>query len=120
LAALALSADSAAVTAIANDYGYAQVFARQLQAFGRPGDCAVALSTSGESPNVLVALDAARALGLTCIGLLGRSGGAARALVHHAVVVPAQDSARIQEAHLFIGHTWCAQIEQALGLVPAD
>jgi D-sedoheptulose 7-phosphate isomerase len=120
LAALALTADSAALTAIANDYGYAQVFARQLRAFGRPGDCAVGISTSGESPNVLQALQAARALGMRCIGLLGRGGGAALALTDHAVVVPAQDSARIQEAHIFIGHTWCGQIEQALGLVPAD
>ena len=118
LAAMALTADSAAMTAIANDYGYEQVFARQIGAYGRPGDCAVGISTSGDSPNVLRALDAARDAGMTCIGLLGRSGGAALALTDHAVVVPAQDSARIQEAHIFIGHTWCGQIEQALGLVP--
>lgn len=120
LAALSLAADSAALTAIANDYGYAQVFARQLRGLGRPGDCAIGISTSGESPSVLRAMEAAHVLGMTCIGLLGRDGGTAQALAHHAVVVPAQDSARIQEAHIFIGHTWCGQIEQALGLVPAS
>jgi D-sedoheptulose 7-phosphate isomerase len=117
LAALALNADVAALTAIANDYGYAEVFARQLSALARPGDCAVAISTSGNSPNVLKALQVARTLGISTVALLGRDGGAARALADHAVVVPHEDSARIQEAHIFIGHTWCGQAEAALGLV---
>ena len=117
LAALALNADVAALTAIANDYGYAEVFARQLCALARPGDCAVAISTSGNSPNVLKALQMARTLGISTVALLGRDGGAARALADHAVVVPHEDSARIQEAHIFIGHTWCGQVEAALGLV---
>lgn len=117
LAALALNADVAALTAIANDYGYAQVFARQLAALARPGDCAVAISTSGNSPNVLQALQVARTLGISTVALLGRDGGAARALADHAVVVPHEDSGRIQEAHIFIGHTWCGQVEVALGLV---
>jgi len=119
LAAQSLAADSAALSAIANDYGYAEVFARQLQALGRPGDAAIGISTSGASPNVLRGLQAARAQRMSCIALLGRDGGPARALADRAVVVPHEDSARIQEAHIFIGHTWCGQIECALGLLPA-
>lgn len=117
LAALALNADCATLTAIANDYGYEQVFARPLQALARPGDCLVALSTSGRSPNVLRALEVARGCGVATVALLGRDGGDARRLADVSVVVPHADSARIQEAHIFIGHTWCGQIEQALGLV---
>jgi len=116
LAAMALNADVAALTAIGNDYGFEAVFARQLQGLARPGDCAVALSTSGNSPNVLQALKAARAGGVTTIALLGRGGGSARQLADLALVVPNNDSARIQEAHIFVGHTWCAQIESRLGL----
>lgn len=117
LAAHALTADGAALTAIANDYGYAEVFARLLTAQARPGDVAIGLSTSGRSPNVLRAFEAARALGVGTIALLGRDGGPARAAAELALVVPHEDSARIQEAHIFIGHTWCGQIEAALGLV---
>jgi D-sedoheptulose 7-phosphate isomerase len=117
LAALALNSDVAALTAIANDYGYAEVFARQLAALGRRGDCAVALSTSGRSPNVLRGLESARQLGLHTVALLGRDGGPARLSAERAIVVPHEDSARIQEAHIFIGHTWCGQIEQHLKLV---
>ncbi|MGA0609284.1 D-sedoheptulose-7-phosphate isomerase [Caldimonas sp. KR1-144] len=119
LPAWSLSGDVGALTAIGNDYGYEQVFARQLQAHARRGDCAIALSTSGRSPNVLRALACAEELGLESIALLGRDGGPARTMARLALVVPHDDSARIQEAHIFIGHTWCGQIEQALGLVPA-
>lgn len=117
LPAIALNADVATLTAIANDYGYEQVFARPLAALARPGDCLVALSTSGNSPNVLLALETARECGVTTVALLGRDGGRARALADVAVVVPHGDSARIQEAHIFIGHTWCGIVEQSLGLV---
>jgi D-sedoheptulose 7-phosphate isomerase len=117
LSAISLTADSAALTAIGNDYGYAEVFARQLIAHARAGDVAIGLSTSGRSPNVLHAFAAARPLGVTTIALLGRDGGAARAAADQAIVVPHDDSARIQEAHIFIGHTWCGQVEAALGLV---
>lgn len=120
LAALALNADAAAMTAIANDYGYAEVFTRQLQALGRAGDCAVGISTSGRSPNVLQALRAARSAGLATVGLLGRGGGEAQGLVDHALVVAHEDSARIQEAHIFIGHTLCSQVEALLGLAPPE
>jgi D-sedoheptulose 7-phosphate isomerase len=117
LAAMALNSDIAALTAIGNDYGFDEVFARLITALGRPGDCAIALSTSGRSPNVLRALEAAHQQGLHTIALLGRDGGPARMHAELAIVVPHDDSARIQEAHIFIGHTWCGQIERRLGLV---
>jgi D-sedoheptulose 7-phosphate isomerase len=117
LSAMALNSDSAALTAIGNDYCYAEVFARQLAALGRRGDCAIALSTSGRSPNVLRGLECARQLGLHTVALLGRDGGPARLTVEHPIVVPHEDPARIQEAHIFIGHTWCGQIERGLKLV---
>lgn len=117
LAALALPADGVTMSALANDYGYESVFARQVQAQGRAGDCLVVLSTSGRSPNVLRALEAARAGGLASVALLGRDGGPARALADIAIVVEHEDSGRIQEAHIFIGHTCCGLVENALGLL---
>ncbi len=117
LPALALCADGATLTAIGNDYGFDEVFARQLQAHARQGDCVLALSTSGRSPNVLRGLDVARTLGVTSVALLGQDGGGARALAGRAIVVPHDDTARIQEAHIFLGHTLCGQVELALGLV---
>jgi D-sedoheptulose 7-phosphate isomerase len=113
LAALALSTDSSALTCIANDYAFDQVFERQLRALGRRGDVLVAISTSGHSANVLRAVRAARELGIATIGLLGRDGGALASLCDIAVVVPSQTTARIQEAHIFIGHVWCAMVEAA-------
>jgi D-sedoheptulose 7-phosphate isomerase len=120
LAALALTTDTSALTCIANDYSFADVFARQVTALGRPGDCLVAVSTSGNSENVIRAVQAAREAGMTVIGLLGRDGGKLAALCDTSIVVPAQSTARIQEAHIFIGHTLCGMAEQALGLVPAE
>lgn len=114
LAALSLTTDTSALTCIGNDYGFEQVFARQLRGLAQPGDCAIGISTSGHSPNVLRALEAARAMGLTTIGLSGRDGGEMRALCDLCLVVPHADTARIQEAHIFIGHSWCALVEQAL------
>ncbi|KQW43264.1 MULTISPECIES: D-sedoheptulose 7-phosphate isomerase [unclassified Roseateles] len=114
LAALALTTDTSALTCIGNDYGFEHVFARQLQGLAQPGDCVIGISTSGRSPNVLRALDKARELGLTTIGLSGRDGGEMRALCDLCLVVPHADTARIQEAHIFIGHSWCALVEQAL------
>ncbi len=114
LAALALTTDTSALTCIGNDYGFEQVFARQVAGLGVPGDCVIGISTSGNSPNVLRALEQARQLGITTIGLSGRDGGTMRALCDLCLVVPHADTARIQEAHIFIGHTWCALVEQAL------
>jgi D-sedoheptulose 7-phosphate isomerase len=116
LAGLALSTDSSALTCIGNDYGFEQVFVRQLQGLGRSGDCLVALSTSGNSPNVLLAVEAAKSMGVATIGLLGRDGGKLAALCDQSVVVPSPTTARIQEAHIFIGHLWCTLIEAELGV----
>ena len=114
LAALALTTDTSALTCIGNDYSFDDVFARQLQALGRRGDCLMGISTSGNSANVVRAMEAARAAGVTTIGLLGREGGRLKALCDLAVVVPGEDTARIQEAHIFIGHAWCGLVEDKL------
>lgn len=116
LAALALTTDSSALTCIANDYAFDQVFARPLRALGRPGDVLVAISTSGHSANVLRAVQAAREIGMPVIGLLGRDGGAIAPLADVALVVPSPTTARIQEAHILIIHTLCGLVEQHLGL----
>lgn len=116
LAGLALSTDSSALTCIGNDYSFDDVFVRQLQALGRAGDGLVAISTSGQSANVIRAVRAARELGITTVGLLGRDGGALRSICDTAIVVPGQVTARIQEAHLLIGHTLCGLIEDGLGV----
>jgi len=118
LAALALTTDSSALTCIGNDYGFEQIFSRQVRALGRQGDCLIGISTSGNSPNVVNAFRAATEMGLTRIGLLGRDGGAMRELCDFPLVVPGDDTARIQEAHIFLGHVICAEIEVVLGLVP--
>jgi D-sedoheptulose 7-phosphate isomerase len=94
------------------------VFARQVAALGRTGDCLIAISTSGRSESVVRAVEVARALGIRTIGLLGRDGGQLAPLCELAVIVPHDVTARIQEAHLLIGHTLCGAVEQQLGLVP--
>jgi D-sedoheptulose 7-phosphate isomerase len=92
------------------------VFVRQVQALGRPGDCLLAISTSGRSANVLAAAQAAALQGLTTIALTGGDGGALQRCCDHAIVVPSRTTARIQEAHIFIGHGLCALVEEALGV----
>jgi D-sedoheptulose 7-phosphate isomerase len=116
LAAMALSTDSSALTSIANDYAFDQVFERQLRGLGRAGDVLIAISTSGNSANVVRAVAAARELRIDTIGLLGRDGGMLRPLCDIALVVPSETTARIQEVHIFLGHTLCAMVEQTLGL----
>lgn len=120
LAALALTTDTSALTAIANDYGYDQVFARQLAGLGQAGDVLVAISTSGRSGSVLAAVECARTLGLHTIALAGKDGGPLATACEVAIVVPSEVTARIQEAHILIGHALCAGIEQALGLAPSS
>jgi D-sedoheptulose 7-phosphate isomerase len=116
LAALALSTDSSALTCIANDYSFDDVFARQVMGIGRPGDCLLAISTSGNSRNVIRAVESARATGIRTLGLLGRDGGQLKGFCDLSLVVPSSTTARIQEAHIFIGHTLCAMVESRLGL----
>jgi D-sedoheptulose 7-phosphate isomerase len=114
LPAIALGSDPAAVTCIANDYGYEELFARQVKAHGQKGDIAIAISTSGNSPNVLKGVEAAKAAGLTTIGWTGGKGGKLAGLVDHAFVVPSTVTARIQESHITLGHVLCELIESEL------
>ena len=116
LPSISLTENMASVTAIANDYDYAAIFARQLEGLGRRGDVAVGLSTSGSSPNVLAGLRRARELGLSAIGLTGAKGEAMRTLCDVCILVPTTETARIQEAHLTIGHILCALVEEAVGV----
>ena len=113
-AAIALSADSAVVTALGNDYGYEAVFARQIEALGRPGDVAVGITTSGRSLNVNAALKKARAAGLKTIGLTGGDGGETGRLVDVHVNVPDPSTARVQEVQRTILHAICELVEEAL------
>jgi D-sedoheptulose 7-phosphate isomerase len=110
--ALALNANTSAVTAIGNDYGYDQVFARQLAALAVPGDVAVAISTSGNSPSVIEAALCAKKLGLFTIGLTGASGGLLRGMVDALIAVPSDETPRIQECHILLGHALCDCVEQ--------
>lgn len=111
LAAIALNTDSSQMSCIGNDYGFDRVFERPLRGLGRPGDVLVAISTSGHSANVLRAVQAARELGIAVVGLLGRDGGAISPLCDVPIVVPSRVTARIQEAHILIGHSLCAAVE---------
>lgn len=114
LAGLALTTDTSALTAIANDYGYDRVFARQVEALGRPGDVLYAISTSGNSPNVLAAVEAARVRGIRVIAVTGASGGQMRAACDVLLNVPAVTAARVQEMHIAVGHMICGIVEEAL------
>ena len=116
LAAVSLTTDTSALTSIANDYSFDEVFSRQVLALGAGGDCLVGISTSGNSRNIIRAAEAARSAGMRVIGLLGRDGGALRTLCDLPIVVPSHTTARIQEAHIFIGHALCALVEESLGL----
>ena len=117
LPGIALSTDSSALTCIGNDYSFNDVFLRQVQALGKDGDCLIGISTSGNSENVVRAFVAAKEIGIKTIGLLGRDGGKLAPISDLAIVVPSDITARIQEAHILIGHTICGGVEQALGLV---
>ncbi len=111
MAAIALTADTSVLTAVGNDYSFKQVFARQVEALGRPGDVALGISTSGESPNVVVALQAAKARGLKTIALTGRDGGSVGRAVDIHVNVPDQNTQRVQEVHQTLIHVMCEAIE---------
>lgn len=114
LPAICLNADSVAMTCIANDFGYDKVFARQLIALARPDDVLVCFSTSGDSPNILTALYAARECKVTSVALLGKDGGVARTLADCIIIAPSHNSARIQEAHTLLLHAICEDIENRM------
>ena len=114
LPALALTVDTSALTAIANDYSFDDIFARQVRGIGRANDVLIAISTSGTSPNVLRAIEAAREKGITTIGLTGQSGGRMRQLCDICVSVPSDQTNHIQEMHIAIGHMICGVVEQRL------
>ena len=114
LPAVALTTNTSTLTALGNDYEYAIVFSRQLEAFGKPGDVVIGISTSGNSPNVLHGLQTAKNLGMVTIGLTGETGGKTKATADHCICVPSRDTARIQESHILIGHILCEIVEQSL------
>ena len=117
IAAVALTTDTSALTAIGNDLGFEQLFARQLCAIGRKGDVAVGISTSGKSRNVILALEAARDLDITPAALSGNDGGQLKGLADPLLVVPTRTTARIQEMHILLGQMMCGALERELGLV---
>ncbi len=118
IAAVALTTDTSALTAIGNDLGFDELFSRQVEALGKPGDLVVAITTSGQSPNVLKALETARAMGLVCAALTGKGGGelVRRKLAEICLVVPSATTARIQEMHITLGQMMCGALERELGL----
>ncbi len=116
LPAIALTTDTSILTAVGNDYGFDRVFERQIAALGARGDVAFAISTSGNSKNVILGIQKARELGLYTIGLTGRGGGAMHSLVDLSLVVPSQKTSRVQECHIMIGHILCERIDEALSV----
>ena len=122
LAGISLSTDTSILTALANDYGYEKIFSRQIEALGNPGDIAVAISTSGNSPNILAAIDSARTKGLFTVGFTGETGGKMKDGVDVLFRVPSRNTPRIQETHLLLGHILCDLVDRELfpEVYPAD
>jgi len=116
LKSIALTADSAVMTCIVNDYGYEYIFSRQVEGLGAEGDVLVGISTSGNSQNILNALKVANQKDMVTIGLLGKGGGEATSLVKQSIIVPSKSTARVQEMHILIGHILCDLIEEGLNL----
>ena len=114
LAAIALTTDTSILTAHSNDFGFETVYARQIEALANEKDCLVAISTSGRSKNILKAVEAARAKGMAIIGLTGADGGELAQRVTYSINVPSKVTARVQEAHILVGHWWCGVIEESL------
>jgi D-sedoheptulose 7-phosphate isomerase len=117
IAAIALTTDTSALTAAGNDLGFEQIFARQLRALGKSGDLALGISTSGNSRNVVLALEAAKEMRMTAAALAGRNGGALKGLADPLLIVPSNTTARIQEMHITLGQMLCGALERELGLV---
>ena len=120
LPAIAFTTDTSILTAIGNDYGYEQIFRRQLQSNGRQGDIFIGISTSGNSPNVLAALQCARELGITAVGLTGQGETKMREHCDYCIRVPSESTPRIQESHILIGHIICGFVEGALFENPGE
>src|SRR5207244_3258712 len=116
LPAIALTTDTSLLTAGANDLGFDEIFARQVEALARPGDLLVLHSTSGESPNVVRAAQAAKVKGVTVVALLGKGGGALKDIADHCLIVPSDETSHIQEVHLAVEHVVCGMVERVLGL----
>lgn len=114
LFAEALHVNSSFMTAVANDYDFETVYARALEAYGKAGDCLVAISTSGNSPNILRAIDKAKELNIKVVGMTGESGGAMKALCDLLINVPSQHTPRVQEAHILVGHILCELVEKEI------
>ena len=119
LPAIALTTDTSILTAIGNDYGYEKQFSRQVQALGNKGDIFIAYSTSGKSPNILMALKEAKTKGMICIGLTGNRGGPMQMLCDYLLEVPSANTPKIQEGHLVLGHIICGLVESAIFETPA-
>ena len=116
LASIALTTDTSAITCIANDYSFNEIFSRQISGLGRKGDCLLAISTSGNSSNVVNAVQVAKSLDIHTIGMLGRDGGALLDLCDVTILVESESTARIQEAHILIAHSICGGVEFRMGL----
>lgn len=114
LPAIALSTDTSIITAIGNDYGFERIFSRQIEALAAPGDAVIGISTSGNSPNIFKALEVARQADCTTIGLLGKDGGSIKALCDIPLIIPSNDTPRVQEGHITVIHILCDLIEQGL------
>ncbi len=114
LSAIALTTDTSILTAIGNDYGYEKLFVRQIQSHGKPGDIFFGYSTSGQSKNILLALEEAKSRGLVCVGMTGNRGGLIKDLCDHCIEIPSSDTPHIQEGHLVIGHIICGLVEEAI------
>lgn len=120
IAAIALTTDTSALTAIGNDYGFERVFSRQIEALGRKGDLAIGISTSGNSVNVMKAFEECRAQGITTVGFTGQTGGKMLHLCDIALRVPSTTTARIQEMHITLGQMLCGALEINLGYIPQE
>jgi D-sedoheptulose 7-phosphate isomerase len=114
LPAIALTTDTSIITSIGNDYDFSEIFAKQIRALGQPGDVAWGISTSGSSPNIVKALDLARKMELITIGFTGRDGGQIAKIVDHSLNVPSNNTPRVQEVHITIGHVICEMVDYKL------
>lgn len=117
IAGIALTTDTSTLTASGNDYGFDHIFSRQIEAIGNKGDVVIAISTSGNSPNITKAITTAKNKGITVVGVTGKTGGEMRDMCDHILIVPSDSTARIQEMHILLGHMLCGALEKELGLM---